>query len=124
MRRGRTLGEAASDVRAALAEFIEQLRRAGHSVGESVRLGALLRLRPKLMTASVAMAALVPMATGRQGGGEILQPLAIVVLGGMPPWRLSRRFWCYPLCTSSHTARHLHAEPTAAKLSHDMPSTR
>jgi len=67
-----------------LVAFIEQLRRAGHSVVESVRMGALLRLRPKLMTASVAMAALVPLANGRQEGGEILQPLAIVVLGGMP----------------------------------------
>jgi multidrug efflux pump subunit AcrB len=67
-----------------LVAFIEQLRRAGHSVVEAVRLGALLRLRPKLMTACVAMAALLPLASGRQEGGEILQPLAIVVLGGMP----------------------------------------
>ena len=44
----------------------------------------MLRLRPKLMTACVAMAALVPLANGQQEGGEILQPLAIVVLGGMP----------------------------------------
>jgi multidrug efflux pump subunit AcrB len=67
-----------------LVAFIEQLRRARHSVVEAVRLGALLRLRPKLMTACVAMAALLPLANGRQEGGEILQPLAIVVLGGMP----------------------------------------
>jgi multidrug efflux pump subunit AcrB len=67
-----------------LVAFIEQLRRAGHSVVEAVRLGASLRLRPKLMTASVAMAAFLPLADGRQEGGEILQPLAIVVLGGMP----------------------------------------
>jgi multidrug efflux pump subunit AcrB len=67
-----------------LVAFVEQLRSAGHSVVEAVRLGALLRLRPKLMTACVAMAALVPLANGEQEGGEILQPLAIVVLGGMP----------------------------------------
>jgi multidrug efflux pump subunit AcrB len=67
-----------------LVAFIEQLRRAGHPVVEAVRLGALLRLRPKLMTACVAVAALVPLANGRQEGGEILQPLAIIVLGGMP----------------------------------------
>lgn len=67
-----------------LVAFVEQLRRAGHSVIEAVRLGAVRRLRPKLMTACVAMAALVPLAGGDQEGGEILQPLAIVVLGGMP----------------------------------------
>jgi multidrug efflux pump subunit AcrB len=67
-----------------LVAFIEQLRRAGHPLVEAVRLGGLLRLRPKLMTACVAMAALLPLASGQQEGGEILQPLAIVVLGGMP----------------------------------------
>ena len=67
-----------------LVAFIEQLRREGHSVGEAVRVGTALRLQPKLMTALIAMAGMVPLAIGREEGGEILQPLALVILGGMP----------------------------------------
>src|SRR5688572_12590023 len=104
MRRGRTLGEAASDVRAALAEFIEQLRRAGHSVGESVRLGALLRLRPKLMTASIAMAA------------WSRWPLA--------DKKAARSFSLWPASCLAASTPARDPEPTAAKLTHDMPSTR
>mgnify|MGYP000182047514 CR=1 FL=1 len=67
-----------------LVAFIEQMRREGHSVGEAVRVGTALRLQPKLMTALIAMAGMVPLAIGREEGGEILQPLALVILGGMP----------------------------------------
>lgn len=66
-----------------LVAYVEQLRELGHSLSEAVRLGAATRLRPILMTATAAIAGMVPLATGGQEGGEILQPLAITVIGGM-----------------------------------------
>jgi Cu/Ag efflux pump CusA len=46
--------------------------------------GSLDRLAPVLMTASVALMGLVPLARGAgQTGKEILQPLAVVVIGGL-----------------------------------------
>ncbi len=36
------------------------------------------------MTAFIAMAGMVPLAIAREEGGEILQPLALAILGGMP----------------------------------------
>jgi cobalt-zinc-cadmium resistance protein CzcA len=47
-------------------------------------MGATLRLRPKLMTALVAVSGMLPLALGKQEGSEILQPLAITVIGGIP----------------------------------------
>jgi multidrug efflux pump subunit AcrB len=67
-----------------LITFIKQLERAGHGLIEAVKMGATLRLRPKLMTAFVAVAGMVPLAIGGQEGSEILQPLAVTVIGGVP----------------------------------------
>ena len=47
-------------------------------------MGATLRLRPKLTTALVAVAGMISLAIGEQEGGEVLQPLAITVIGGIP----------------------------------------
>lgn len=66
-----------------MVSFIgEQLER-GKSVREAVRDGALLRLRPVLMTASVAILGLVPMLLSRGVGAETQRPLATVVIGGL-----------------------------------------
>src|SRR5699024_7199302 len=47
--------------------------------------GTRLRLRPILMTAAATIFALVPMSLGLTGGGVFIsQPLAIVVIGGLP----------------------------------------
>lgn len=67
-----------------LVVFIEQLRREGRGVVEAVREGAAARLRPKLMTAMVAMAGMVPLVNRSAEGSEMLQPLAVTVLGGLP----------------------------------------
>lgn len=66
-----------------LVTYIEQLRDAGLSLTDAVRRGAATRLRPILMTALAAVAGMAPLAAGTQEGGEILQPLAITVIGGM-----------------------------------------
>jgi HAE1 family hydrophobic/amphiphilic exporter-1 len=68
-----------------LVDLVNQYRRAGYRVGESIVHGASRRLRPILMTALATILALTPMAlslTGT-GGGFISQPLAIVVIGGL-----------------------------------------
>ncbi len=66
-----------------LVSFINQLRARGSSVREAVRRGAELRLRPVLMTASVAILGLVPMLLSTGVGAETQRPLASVVVGGL-----------------------------------------
>ena len=45
--------------------------------------GALLRLRPKLMTVSTVVAGLLPIMWSASTGAEVMKPLATPVLGGM-----------------------------------------
>ncbi len=66
-----------------LVSFINQLREKGLSVSEAVRQGAELRLRPVLMTASVAILGLLPMLLSSGVGAETQRPLASVVVGGL-----------------------------------------
>jgi cobalt-zinc-cadmium resistance protein CzcA len=66
-----------------LVSFMNDLRRQGRSVREAVREAALLRLRPVLMTASVAILGLLPMLVSQGVGAETQRPLATVVVGGL-----------------------------------------
>lgn len=66
-----------------LVSFINELRETGLSVSEAVRKGAELRLRPVMMTASVAILGLVPMLLSSGVGAETQRPLASVVVGGL-----------------------------------------
>jgi Cu(I)/Ag(I) efflux system membrane protein CusA/SilA len=50
---------------------------------EAVREGALLRLRPKVMTVSTVVAGLLPIMWSTSAGSEVMKPLAAPVLGGM-----------------------------------------
>ncbi|MEX2662175.1 MAG: CusA/CzcA family heavy metal efflux RND transporter, partial [Vicinamibacterales bacterium] len=50
---------------------------------EAVREGALLRLRPKVMTVSTVVAGLLPIMWSSRVGAEVMKPLAAPVLGGM-----------------------------------------
>lgn len=50
---------------------------------EGVMEGALLRLRPKVMTVSTVVAGLIPLFWSDRTGAEVMQPLATPVLGGM-----------------------------------------
>ncbi len=45
--------------------------------------GALLRLRPKVMTVSTVVAGLLPIMWSSSAGSEVMKPLATPVLGGM-----------------------------------------
>ena len=50
---------------------------------EAVREGALLRLRPKVMTVTTVVASLLPIMWSQSTGAEVMKPLAAPVLGGM-----------------------------------------
>lgn len=63
--------------------FIEHKRRQGMAWLSAVREGALSRLRPVLMTASVASLGFLPMALSTSPGAEVQRPLATVVIGGV-----------------------------------------
>lgn len=66
-----------------LVSFINELRDKGLGVAEAVRRGCELRLRPVLMTASVAILGLIPMLLSSGVGAETQRPLASVVVGGL-----------------------------------------
>jgi len=66
-----------------LVSFLNSLRQSGLSIRETVRQGASLRLRPVLMTASVAILGLIPMLISTGVGAETQRPLATVVVGGL-----------------------------------------
>jgi heavy metal efflux system protein len=59
------------------------LRDGGTPLGEAVREGASVRLRPVLMTALVASFGFLPMALSTSPGSEVQRPLATVVIGGL-----------------------------------------
>ena len=54
-----------------LIDLINQKRKAGASVEESIRQGARLRVRPIVMTALATVFALIPMGLGLTGGGGV-----------------------------------------------------
>ena len=66
-----------------LIDLINQYRKQGRSIQQSIIDGSRQRLRPILMTALATIFALSPLAFGITGGGFISQPLAIVVIGGL-----------------------------------------
>lgn len=66
-----------------MVTYFRQLRDGGLPLVEAVRRGAERRLRPVLMTASIAAFGLVPLLFATGPGSEIQKPLAIVVIGGL-----------------------------------------
>ena len=66
-----------------LVSYINSLRQEGLSLGEAVLRGTELRLRPVLMTATVAILGLLPLLFSSGAGSEVQRPLAAVVVGGL-----------------------------------------
>ena len=66
-----------------MVSYFNQLRNRGLPINEVVRLGSERRLRPVLMTASIAALGLMPLLFMTGPGSEIQKPLAIVVIGGL-----------------------------------------
>jgi hypothetical protein len=59
--------------------FLVESERTRHDKND----GALLRLRPKVMTVATTIAALLPIMWSTSAGAEVMKPLATPVLGGM-----------------------------------------
>jgi len=66
-----------------MLSFIHELRLQGMPMRVAVQQGALMRLRPVLMTALVASLGFIPMALATGTGAEVQRPLATVVIGGV-----------------------------------------
>ena len=66
-----------------MVSYFNQLRNRGLPINEVVRLGSERRLRPVMMTASIAALGLMPLLFMTGPGSEIQRPLAIVVIGGL-----------------------------------------
>jgi cobalt-zinc-cadmium resistance protein CzcA len=66
-----------------LVSYFNQLAAQGLDIEQVVRQGALRRLRPVMMTASIAALGLVPLLFATGPGSEIQRPLAVVVIGGL-----------------------------------------
>jgi heavy metal efflux system protein len=66
-----------------MVSYINRLRDSGMSILQAVTEGAARRMRPVMMTASIAALALIPLLFASGPGSEIQKPLAIVVIGGL-----------------------------------------
>jgi len=66
-----------------MLEYINQLRAKGHSVESAAVEGAVMRLRPVMMTMLVATLGLLPAALSHGIGSDSQRPFAIVIVGGL-----------------------------------------
>ena len=66
-----------------MLEYINQLRARGHSIVDAAVEGAVLRLRPIMMTMLVATLGLLPAALSHDIGSDSQRPFAIVIVGGL-----------------------------------------
>ena len=66
-----------------MLEYINQLRARGHSIEEAAVEGAVLRLRPIMVTSLVATLGLLPAALSHAIGSDSQRPFAIVIVGGL-----------------------------------------
>jgi cobalt-zinc-cadmium resistance protein CzcA len=66
-----------------MLEYINQLRVRGHTIVDSAVEGAVLRLRPIMMTMLVATLGLLPAAMSHGIGSDSQRPFAIVIVGGL-----------------------------------------
>jgi cobalt-zinc-cadmium resistance protein CzcA len=66
-----------------MLEYINQLRARGHTIQDAAVEGAVLRLRPIMMTMLVATLGLLPAALSHAIGSDSQRPFAIVIVGGL-----------------------------------------
>ena len=63
--------------------YVNELRQQGTPIAEAVRTGAILRLRPIMMTALVAAIGLLPAALATGVGTDSQRPFALVIVAGL-----------------------------------------
>jgi len=63
--------------------YVNELRRGGTDVRDAIRQGAILRLRPIMMTALVAALGLLPVALATGVGTDTQRPFALVIVSGL-----------------------------------------
>ena len=66
-----------------MVSYVEERRKEGLAAAAAARQAAMTRLRPVLMTATVASLGFLPMALSTNSGAEVQRPLATVVIGGL-----------------------------------------
>jgi multidrug efflux pump subunit AcrB len=66
-----------------LVEYIERGRRSGLETAQAVVEAGGIRLRPILMTTLTTVAGMTPLAIGMGSGANLMQPLAVAVIGGL-----------------------------------------
>lgn len=103
-----------------MVSYFNELRRAGMTIEMAVVKGAVLRLRPVLITASVAALGLVPMLFATGPGSEIQKPLAAVVIGGLASSTLLTLF----LLPALYKVCEREKEKDKAMLLPEPPSTK
>ena len=66
-----------------LVDYVNRLRKSGKTLTEAFTEGCCTRMRPIVMTATTTVLAVITLAFGLGMGAEVVQPMAIVVFGGM-----------------------------------------
>ncbi|MBD3321701.1 MAG: MMPL family transporter, partial [Chitinivibrionales bacterium] len=66
-----------------LVDYVNQLRRSGRGVHDSLVEAGKTRLRPVLITAGTTILGMLPMALSRSEGSELRSPMALTVIGGL-----------------------------------------
>jgi multidrug efflux pump subunit AcrB len=66
-----------------LLDYINQLRQAGLSRDQAIKVTGQVRLRPILMTTASTILGMLPLALGLGAGAELRQPMAVAIIGGL-----------------------------------------
>jgi HAE1 family hydrophobic/amphiphilic exporter-1 len=66
-----------------MVDYINHLRREKQEKNKAILEAAAVRLRPIMMTALTTILGLIPLSLGRGDGGELAQPIAVVVISGL-----------------------------------------
>lgn len=101
-----------------MVDYINQLRQRGIEVLEATREGAVVRLRPILITTLTTTLALVPMAIGLGEGSEVWAPLGRIVVGGLSVAALFTLFFVPALYSLIEEQRTRYFTPPSSTTPH------